>query len=341
MASKPSATPLNPSLVYETLNAYQNTAALKAAIELDVFTAIGEGVDSAPELAKRCQATERGIRILCDYLTILGFLAKRDNRYTLTADSATFLDRRSPACQASSAGFLALPETIAAFMHLTETIRTGRPAMGHGQGSVSRENPIWIHFARSMAPLTVPAAEEVAAALDAKAGAKWKVLDIAAGHGLYGIAVAKHNPNAEIFAQDWNRVLDVAQENARRAGVQDRWHRLPGSAFEIEFGTGYDVVLIAQFLHHYDPRTITTLLRKIRKSLVPHGRVMTMDWVPNPDRVSPPRAAGFGMMMLGMTVGGDVYALAEYEQMFRDAGFSETVLGMTTARGHSLLFSRP
>jgi 2-polyprenyl-3-methyl-5-hydroxy-6-metoxy-1,4-benzoquinol methylase len=341
MATKPSAAQPNPNRVYETLNAYQQTAALKAAIELDVFTVIGEGVDTVPALAKRCHGTERGIRILCDYLTILGFLSKSEQRYALTPDSATFLDRHSQASQAASSGFLALPETVSAFMHLTETIRTGRPPMGHGEGSISRENPIWVHFARSMAPLTIPAAEDVATALNAKAGAKWKVLDIAAGHGLYGITIAKHNPNAEIFAQDWDKVLNVAEENARAAGAANRWHRLPGSAFEIEFGAGFEIVLITQFLHHYDASTNTTLLRKIRKSLAPNGLVMTMDWVPNPDRISPARAASFSMMMLGMTVGGDAYTLADYEQMFRDAGFSSTVLHTTTVRGHSLLFSRP
>jgi len=339
MATKPSAAQADPNRVYETLNAYQNTAALKAAIELDVFTAIGEGVDTVGALAKRCRGTERGVRILCDYLTILGFLTKKGDHYALTLDSATFLDRRSPACQAASCGFLALPETVAAFMHLTQTIRTGHPAMSGGRGSVSRENSIWVDFARSMAPLTVPAAEEVATALDAKAGAKWKVLDVAAGHGLYGITVAKHNPNAEIFAQDWDQVLDVAEENARAAGVASRWHRLPGSAFEIEFGTRFDIVLITQFLHHFEATAITALLRKVRKSLGPKATVVTMDWVANPDRVSPPLAASFSMMMLGMTMGGDAYTLAEYEQMFRSAGFSSTELHTTTARGHSLLFS--
>lgn len=341
MASQPSAAQPNPNRVYEVLNAYQQTGALKAAIELDVFTAIGQGLDTVPALAKRCRATERGIRILCDYLTIFGFLTKESNRYALTLDSATFLDRRSTAAQAASSGFLALPETVSAFMHLTETIRTGRPALSGGEGSVSQENSIWVDFARSMAPLTTPAAEDVAAALHAKAGAKWKVLDIAAGHGLYGITVAKHNPNAEIFAQDWDKVLDVAEENARAAGVANRWHRLPGSAFQIEFGTGFDIVLITQFLHHFDPPAITNVLRKIRKSVTPNATVLTMDWVPNPDRISPARAASFGMMMLGMTVGGDVYTLAEYEDMFRNAGFSSTVLHTTTVRGHALLFSHP
>ena len=341
MATQPGAAQPNPNWVYETLNAYQNTAALKAAIELDVFTAIGEGIDTVAPLAKHCQATERGIRILCDYLTILGFLSKSDQRYALALDSATFLDRRSPAYQGSSSGFLALPETVSAFMHLSETIRTGRPPLGAGEGSVSHENPIWVDFARSMVPLTIPVAEEMARAVDADRGQKWKVLDIAAGHGLFGITIAEHNPNAEIFAQDWPRVLAVAEGNARARGVARRFHCLPGSAFEVDFGSGYDVVLITNFLHHYDPATIERLLRKIRKSMATGGTVVTMDLIPNPDRVSPPRAASFSMMMLGMTRAGDAYTFAEYDEMFRHAGFSSSVLHSMTLRGHSLIFSRP
>jgi hypothetical protein len=81
---------------FETAHAFHRTAALKAAIELDVFTAIGEGAATADVLAQRCHASERGMRILCDYLTVIGFLTKTGNHYALTQDSALFLDRRSP-----------------------------------------------------------------------------------------------------------------------------------------------------------------------------------------------------------------------------------------------------
>lgn len=340
MASQTTKPQPNPDLIFETLNAYQRTAALRAAIALDIFTAIGEGDCTSPELAKRCQATERGVRILCDYLVIHGFLTKQDGRYALTDNSATFLDRRSPACIASAAGFLTLPVTIDAYHDLARTIRTGKPDMAGGEGSISTENPIWIEFARSMAPMIVPTAEEIARVLDATAGKKWKVLDLAASHGTFGITLAKHNPNAEIFAQDWRPVLSVATDNARAAGVEARHHLLPGSAFDVEFGAGYDVVLITNFLHHYDPATIEGLLRKVRASLAPSGVVVTLDFVPNEDRVSPPRAAGFSMMMLGMTPAGDAYTFAEYERMFRNAGFSSNELRTLQISGHSLILSR-
>src|SRR5579863_6974886 len=109
MASQGRTQP-GPERLFEALFAHQRTVAIKAAIELDIFTAIAEGEDTVATLARRCNATERGVRILCDYLAILGFLAKRDRRYSLTPESATYLDRRSPNCIASIADFITLPE---------------------------------------------------------------------------------------------------------------------------------------------------------------------------------------------------------------------------------------
>jgi SAM-dependent methyltransferase len=128
-------------------------------------------------------------------------------------------------------------------------------------------------------------------------------------------------------------------ENARAAGVEARHHLIPGSAFEVEYGTGYDVVLITNFLHHFDAATNEKLLRKVRASLAPSGVVATLDFIPDEDRVSPPRAAGFGMMMLGMTPAGEACTFSEYQRMFRNAGFSSNGL-RPLASGHSLIPSR-
>ena len=339
MATPTGGARLNPYLVYQTLNAYQSTAALRAGIELDVFTAIGQGYDTVAALAKRCQAKERGIRILCDFLVIIGFLTKQDQRYALTSESAVYLDRRSGACMSSTAGFLTLPETVTAFMSLADTIRTGQLAL-QGEGCVSPENPVWIEFARSMAPMMRAVAEEIAREIGAAAGKKWKVLDLAAGHGTFGITIAQRNPNAQIFAQDWDMVLDVAMSNARAAGVQARVHRLAGDAFDLDLGTGYDVILVTNFLHHFDPATNETLLRKLRAALSPGGLVVTLDFIPDEDRVTPARAAGFAITMLGTTRLGDAYTAEEYRKMFESAGFRSNDVRPVMASGHSLILSR-
>jgi ubiquinone/menaquinone biosynthesis C-methylase UbiE len=329
----------SPIHFFENINAHQRTAALKAAIELDLFTAIGEGTDTAPALAERCQASERGIRILSDYLVVIGFLTKSDNRYGLTLDSAVFLDRRSPACIASTAKFLTSPTLMEAFKDLTTVVKKGTTLISD-EGTMEPEHPVWVEFARAMASMVALPAELIAQKLDAAAGEKWKVLDIAAGHGLFGITIARHNPNAQIVAVDWSNVLEVAKENAEAAGVADRVSTIPGSAFDVDYGGDYDIALITNFLHHFDEATCVTLLRKIQAALKPGGRAVTLDFVPNEDRVTPLPAASFSMTMLGTTASGDAYTLAEYERMFSNAGFSSTEMHELPPTIERLLISR-
>jgi 2-polyprenyl-3-methyl-5-hydroxy-6-metoxy-1,4-benzoquinol methylase len=325
MASQPGSAGPTPERIFETLTAYQRTEALRAGIQLDLFTAIGEGVSVVANLAKRCHATERGIRMLSDHLVAIGLLEKHGYEYSLTDESAKFLDRSSPFSVAAAAGFLTLPSFMDGFRKLADVVRSGQNALG-GQGTIEPENPIWVDFARSMAPIQVPFAHVIAEILDASAGQPWKVLDIAAGHGTFGVVLAKQNPNAEIFAVDWPAVLKVAKENAQAAGVADRYHTIPGSAFDVDFGSGYDVILLTGFLHHFDPATIEKLLRRVHTALKPTGRVVTLEFVPNEDRVTPPATAAWAINMLVSTPAGDAYTFAEHDRMFRSAGFSSNEL---------------
>jgi 2-polyprenyl-3-methyl-5-hydroxy-6-metoxy-1,4-benzoquinol methylase len=123
---------------------------------------------------------------------------------------------------------------------------------------------------------------------------------------------------------DWKNVLEVATENAARAGVQDRFHTISGSAFDVDFGNGYDVVLIPNFLHHFNRSTNASLLKKIRSAMNPNGLLATLEFVPNDDRFSPPIAAAFSMIMLARTEHGDAYTFRELDQMFREAGFGKS-----------------
>lgn len=327
----------NPALIFDTLNAYQRSAALKAAIELDLFTGIGSGSLTADAIAATAKASLRGVRILCDYLVIIGFLIKEGDRYSLTPESALFLDRNSPAYFGSTAHFLLDPRLIAPFLDLTNVVRTGRTTLPD-QGTVSHDNPIWVEFAKQMAPMMYPAAQEIAALVAGEG--EMKVLDIAAGHGLFGIILAQHNPKARITALDWPNVVAVATENAEKFGVASRHSTIEGDAFDVDFAGPYDLVLATNFFHHFDPPTCEKLMRKMLAALAPGGRCVTLEFVPNADRVSPPTAAAFSMMMLGSTESGDAYTFAEYEAMFRKAGFSASELHTLTRSPESVIVSR-
>lgn len=329
----------SPALIFDTLNAYMNSACLRGAIELDLFTVIASGNKTAAAIASQVNAPERSTRILCDYLTVLGFLTKEGGEYGLTIDSATFLNRQSPAYMGTVAEFLVtVGQKTGAFDDIAALVRNGGTLM-KDEGTVTADNPLWVNFAHNMAPLMAMPAEFIARSIGADAGEKWKVLDIAAGHGLFGLAIAKHNPNAQIVALDWAPVLEVAKENAAKAGATDRYSTIAGSAFDVDYGSGYDVVLLTNFLHHFDVPTNETLLRKVHESLAPGGRAVTAEFIPNEDRVTPRTDALFAMMMLGGTKGGDAYTFAEYDQMFRNAGFSRSEMRELTPLPNRIIVS--
>jgi len=324
MQADSTAAPPNPGLVFDMVNAHQRTAALKAAIDLDLFRAVGDGPGDTVSIARHCAASERGIRILCDFLTINGVLAKQDGHYKHTPSSAAFLDPRSPACMASVAQFLSNPQMNESYAHLAEVVRSGRTILP-GSGSVEPENPVWVEFAEQMAPMMGPLAAPLGAMVLEGRKDPMRVLDIAAGHGLFGIEIAKQNPLSNVTGLDWAPVLRVALENARKAGVLDRYDMLPGSAFEVDFGGPYDAVLLTNFLHHFDQPTCIGLLKKVRAALKPGGRAVTLEFVPNEDRVSPPAPAAFSLIMLATTAAGDAYTLIELTAMYQAAGFTGVV----------------
>ncbi len=313
--------PPSPLAIFEVARGYQNSYVLKAGVELDVFTAIAKGSRTAAEIAKACGAAERGVRILCDALTVLGFLVKSGNAYSLMPDSAFFLDSRSPAYLGKAFKFLLHPAQMKNFERLPEAVRAGKGGSGHD--GLQTDDPMWVDFARGMAPLMVPPAQAMAAHLKSVLAGKTapKVLDIAAGHGVFGITVAEQIPGVHVYVVDWPSVLEVARENAQARGVAERHHLIPGSAFDVEYGSGYDAALLTNFLHHFDPAANGRLLKKLWNAMNPGAHLVILEFVPNEDRVSPAVPALFSVTMLSNTPAGDAYTFAELEKMCASVGF--------------------
>lgn len=325
----------HPAPVVDAILAYQQTAAMQAAIRLDLFSLICAGVDTAETISGACGAAPRGIRILADYLTVRGFLTKDGWRYVPTPTTRMFLDRASPACMASIVDFVASPE----FMELFQAdpaayVRNGGST---GLANTAPDHPIWVTFARAMIPFIGLQAELVAAHVAGWPAKPRRVLDIAAGHGRFGIKVAAAVAEVAITAVDWPNVLQVARENAESAGLAGRYHPCPGSAFDVDWGRDFDLVMLPNFLHHFDQETGVAVLRRVRASLAPGGRAFAVELVPDAGRVSPPMPAMFAFLMLATTPSGDAYTAEEYEAMARAAGFGGITLTPLPPTPHTIV----
>lgn len=320
----------------EAVNGFQRTAVIRAAVEYDVFTAIGEGHDTAEALARHLGVAVKGARVLADALVILHLLKKQDGRYSLNDESALFLDRRSPRFLGGTLKFLLSEPVLSAYERFSGAVRAGGTAAA-GRGALEPDHPVWVEFAQGMAPLMFTSIQKVIE-VTLPAG---RVLDVAAGHGRFGIGLLEAGAAHEVVALDWPNVLELARTNAEAAGVADRWHALPGDALTRDLGGGYDTALLPNFLHHFDPAACRAFLARLREALTPAGRVALVEYLPNGDRVSPSAAAWFAVQMLAMTPAGDAYTLAEYTEFLTTSGFTEpTVYPIPGAARHVLVAER-
>lgn len=326
---------ISPERIFGMMQAYVQSAALKGGIDLGLFTAIGAGNSRVSTIAEACGASERGTRILCDYLTVAGLLTKTDGAYGLTPEAALFLDRKSHAYLGSASQFMNHSMHKKASADVAQTVRQGSTLLD-GREYLDIENQVWVDFAEGMMPMMFPAAQFMAAQLDAPK----RLLDIAAGHGIFGVLAAAQHPELRVDALDWPAVLAVAEKNAEKFGVADRWEKREGSALTMDFGEGYDVIYLTNFLHHFDAAECTAILGKCRKALRPGGMLATLEFVPNPDRVTPPASAAFSMTMLLNTPAGDAYTEAELVAMLQAAGFASNVLHQVPASAQQLIVSR-
>jgi ubiquinone/menaquinone biosynthesis C-methylase UbiE len=313
------------SNVFAGLLAYETSAVLRSAIEIGLFTAIARGFNTPETIAPQCHAAPRGIRILADFLVVNAFLTKHDNQYRLTAESAIYLDRNSPHYKGDLIEFVQAPFLRQQLDRLSDWVRAGGadvPAC-----VLAPEHPMWVAFARVMAPEMAPAAQGVASIItqlcqNIGTPAPQKILDVAASHGMFGIAFATKDPTCRVVAQDYPKILETTRQNVHAQGLDDRYTFLPGDIRQVEPGTDYDLVLLPNLIHYLDRDATVQLLKKLRTALKPGGRLAVVEFAPNDDRVTPTFGT-FALMLLATTPAGDAYTVNEIIAMCAEAGYQQ------------------
>lgn len=287
-------------------------------MELDIFSHLGQSAVTAEEVAHAIGADARGTRMLLDVLVSLGLVMKQGNAYA-AGDEARFLVPSNP--EFLSARFEAANEPKV-WPQLTEVIRTGEPVERLDTPSVAsavfRKLIHQIHIEHE------PRARRLAAILlgDAPQPAL-RVLDVAAGSGVWGIALARASEAVRVTAHDRPEILPTTKEYVDRCGLTNGFDYLPGDLCSANFGVGiFDIAIVGNIVHWEGEAASCDLFHKLYRAIRPGGRIVVIDMIPDDDRTGPTFALMFALNTLLFTQLGDTYTLHEYEAWLSEAGFN-------------------
>jgi len=332
-------TQVTPERIMQFTFGYAPSLILEAAIRHGVFDALDKSPKTAEQVSAETGASQRGLRAIMNALVGFEFLAKdAQGRYSLTADSAAFLVRGKPGYVGGF--FRHTTELLPKWLQLNEIVRTGRPAVAvnqEGDGSQFFQG-----FVEDIFPTSYPAAQALADVLEvSRADCPISVLDLAAGSGVWGIALAQKSPHVQVTAVDWAGVIPVTRQMVERFGVADRFRFVEGDLLKADFGAGHNIATLGHILHSEGEERSRALLKKTFEALAPGGTIAIAEWLVNEERTGPPPALIFAVNMLVNTEHGDTFSFGEISYWLREAGFENARTVDAPGRSPLVLATRP
>lgn len=311
---------VTPERIQQFAWGYAPPLILEASIRHRVFDVLEGGAKTLAEVAKETGASERGLGAIMNALVGLELLAKgTDGRYSLTPESEAFLVSHKPTFLGGLIRH-GSRQTIPMWLHLNEVVATGHPAAAVNQQGEGTE--FFQQFVNDIFPLSYPAAQALARYLDCNVeGRMIRVLDLAAGSGVWGIAQAQCSDAVHVTVVDWAGVLPATRRTVAKFGLSGRFTFVEGDLDEADFGTGHDVAILGHILHSEGKDRSRALIAKAFKALKPHGTISIAEYLVNSDRTGPLGGLLFAVNMLVHTDTGDTYSFEEISEWLTEAGF--------------------
>ena len=332
--------PVTPQRIYQFAFGYAPPLVLEAAIRHHVFDVLDSGPKTLQEIGLATSASERGLAAILGVLVGLEFLAK-DPRgyYALTPESAAFLVSSKPEFQGGLIRHTS-EHLLPKWLSLNEVVATGRPAQSVNQQFAGSE--FFEKFVNDIFPMSYHVAQELAVHLDLNgAGGPVSVLDLAAGSGVWGIALAQSSAQVRVTAVDWAGVIHVTRANAERFGLADRFTFHEGDLQNAAFGSGHNVATLGHILHSEGVERSKALLKKTFAALAPGGTIAIAEFLVNADRTGPLNGLVFAVNMLVNTDSGGTYSFEEISGWLREAGFVDARTLNTHGPSPLILATKP
>ena len=311
---------VTPERLMELSFAYAPPLVISAGVSNKVFDSLEDGAKTSEQVAKETGASARALPILMNALVGLGLLKKhRQGKYSLTPESAAFLLSNKPGTHAGFFGTIA-PQLISRWLRLSDIVREGRPAVAVNQETEGTE--FFSQLVENIIPMSYPPGQKLGDHLKlARIRNEIRVLDLAAGSGIWGIALAQKSPRVRATAVDWAGMIPTTKRITRNFGVADRFQFIEGDLLEANFGNGYDIAILGHILHSEGEERSRELLKKTFRALKSGGTIAIAEWLVNDERTEPLPSLMFAVQMLVNTDKGDTFSFNEIKSWLEDAGF--------------------
>jgi SAM-dependent methyltransferase len=313
---------VTPERLMELSFAYAPPLIISAGVSNKVFDSLEDGAKTSEQVAEETGASARSLGILMNALVGLDLLKKdRQGKYSLTDESAAFLLSNKPATHAGFFGTIA-PQLISRWLQLADIVREGRPAVAVNHEAQGTE--FFTQLVENIIPMSYPPAQKLGDHLKlSKAKNEIRVLDLAAGSGIWGIALAEKSPRVRVTAVDWAGMIPTTKRITQKFGVGDRFEYVEGDILEADFGNGYDIAILGHILHSEGEDRSRQLLGKTFRALKSGGIIAIAEWLVNDDRTEPLPSLMFAVQMLVNTEKGDTFSFNEIKNWLEDAGFKK------------------
>jgi SAM-dependent methyltransferase len=289
------------------------------AIRNRVFDFLDDTPHTVEEVAEYAKGSIRGWRAVLNCLVGLDLLAKEGSGYRATPESSMYLVTTRPSFTGGIFRHIS-KQLIPSWLNLEEIVKTGKPEGRVNDQTAGEE--FFTEFVSDIFPLSYPAATALGQYLNLKeATSEVRVLDIATGSGVWGIALAQQSEHVRVSAVDWPRVLEVTRQMTARFGLADRFEFLAGDLLEVGFPERCDVATLGHILHSEGETRSRALLKKVNGALKPGGTIAIAEFTPYADRTGPPQSLIFAVNMLVHTAEGDTYPFEQVATWLEDAGF--------------------
>src|SRR5438067_11229048 len=285
---------VTPERLMELSFAYAPPLIISAGVSNKIFDSLEGDATTAEQVAAKTGASARALGILMNALVGLGLLKKnRRGKYSLTPESAAFLLSKKPGTHAGFFGTIA-PQLISRWLRLSDIVREGRPAVAVNQETEGTE--FFSQLVENIIPMSYPPAQKLAEHLKLSKGEnEIRVLDLAAGSGIWGIALAEKSPRVYVTAVDWAGMIPTTKRITQKFGVSDRFNYIEGDILETNFGSGYDIATLGHILHSEVEERSRQLLKKTFSALKPGGIIAVAEWLVNDKRTEPTHSLMFAV----------------------------------------------